>query len=169
MSLLEKIIENIVRIADEFSKSAVLCSLMMAVFSLFSIIGIRNIVSGLFEMHRSKSALKKIRKKYSAGQRLLLKHAWQECLHSKRFCRRLVVLHHCVLCLFVIEILLALLSNIWSVLMPIIAWYNLAFIVCISFPVCLMNFILDRYPLQKWKHEFKFKKYHNTSDHESLW
>ena len=169
MSLPERITENAVRIAGEFSESPALCSFMMAVFSIAAMVCIRFIVSGLFEMHRSKSALKKIYKNYSFGQRMLLKHAWQDCLHARRFCRLLIILHHCIFCLLLIEILAALLSSIWPILIPIIAWYTLACVVCIPLPVCLLNFALERYPFQKLKHEYRFRQYHNTSNHESLW
>ena len=169
MTLQEKISENAMRIAGVFSESAILCSFLMCVFSLLSMFCIRSIVSGLFEMHRSKSALKKINKNYSFGQRICLKHAWQDCLHAKRFCRCLIISHHCIFWLLVVELLLALLSNVWPVLMSVVAWFTLGFVIGISIPVCLLNFVLDRYPFQKWKHEFRFRKYHNTSNHDSLW
>ena len=157
------------RIVGEFSESAMLCTFLMTVFSLASMICIRGVVSGLFEMHRSRSAIKKINKTYSFGQKILLQHAWWDCLHAKRFCRCLIISHHCIFVLFVLELLLALFSNIWPILMPVVAWYTLVFVVGISIPVCLLNFILDRYPFAKWKHEFRFRKYHNTSNHDSLW
>lgn len=169
MTFFERIAANTARIAGEFSRSALLCSFLLSVFAVAALFCIRGIVSGLFEMHRSKSALKKIKKEFPFGQRMLLIHAWQDCLHAKRFCRGLIISHHCIFCLYLIELLLAVLSNIWPVLMPVIAWYTLVFIVGISIPVCLLNFALDRYPFQKWKHEFRFRKYHNTSDHNSLW
>lgn len=169
MTLLERISANAVRIAGELSESAILCSFLMCVFSLASIFCIRSIVSGLFAMHRSKSALKKINKNYSFAQRICLTHAWQDCLHAKRFCRRLIVSHHCIFCSLLVELLLALLSNVWHVLMSVVAWLTLIFVIGISIPVCILNFVLDRYPFQKWKHEFTFRKYHNTSNHDSLW
>lgn len=169
MSILERIAANAIHIAGEFSESPGLCFFVMACFSVLTIICVRNIVSGLFEMHRSKSALKKIYKNYSTVQRMLLKHAWLDCIHAKIFCRRLIVLHHCILGFMLIEILMAILCSIWPVLMPIIAWYTLTFVMCLSLPVFLLNFALDRYPFQKWKHEFRFRIYHNSGDHESLW
>ena len=157
------------RIVGEFSESAMLCTFLMTVFSLASIICIRSVVSGLFEMHRSRSAIKKINKTYSFGQKILLQHAWRDCLHAKSFCRCLIISHHSIFVLFVLELLLALFSNIWPSLMPVVAWYTIVFVIGISIPACLLNFILDRYPFAKWKHEFRFRKYHNTSNHDSLW
>jgi len=168
LTLPEKIAENIVQIADNLSESAVICSFIMFVFSLVAILCIRGIVAGLMEMHRSKSALKKVHKNYSFGQKLCLQHAWLDCLHAKRFCRFLIVTHHSIICLLLAQLLLAILSNIWPDLLPVIAWYTLVCSDCFFIPVCLLNFILDRYPFAKWKHEFRFKKYHNTDDHTSL-
>ena len=169
MTFFDKIATNAVRIVGEFSESAMLCTFLMTVFSLASIICIRSVVSGLFEMHRSRSAIKKINRTYSFGQKILLQHAWRDCLHAKRFCRCLIISHHSIFVLFVLELLLALFSNIWPSLMPVVAWYTIVFVIGISIPVCLLNFILDRYPFAKWKHEFRFRKYHNTSNHDSLW
>ena len=169
MAFLDKIVANTVRIVGELSESVVACSFLMAIFSFIAMLAIRGIVSGLFEMHRSRSAIKKVKKEYSLGQKLLLKHAWQDCIHARRFCRRLIIAHHCIFCLFLIELLLALFSNIWPILKLVVAWYTIVFLDCITIPVCLLNFILDRYPFQKWKHEFRFRKYHNTSNHDSLW
>ena len=169
MTLFEKIATNFIRIVGEFSQSAMLCTFLMTVFSLVSIFCIRGLVSGLFEMHRSRSAIKKINKTYSFRQKILLQHAWKDCLHAKKFCRCLIIAHHCIFVLLIFEILLAIASNIWPTLMTVVAWFTLVFVIGISIPVCLLNFILDRYPFAKWKHEFRFRKYHNTNNHDSLW
>ena len=169
MTLFERIAENAVRIAAELSESAGLCSFMMCFFALAAMVCIRGIVSGLLGMHRGKSALKKILKTYSFGQKICLKHVWQECLHAKKFCRILIVSHHCIFGLLLVELLLSLMSIAFPVLLSVVAWFTLVFTVVVSLPMCLLNLALDRYPLQKWKHEFRFRKYHNTSDHNSLW
>lgn len=169
MGFLEKIGANAVRIVGVFSESATLCTFLLSVISITSIVGVRGIISGLFAMHRSKSALKKICKNYSFGQRVFLKHAWEDCLHAKQFCRQLIVVHHCIFGLLLVQLLLAILSNIWPALRIVIAWFTLMAGVGFLIPVSLLNFSLDRYPFQKRKHEFTFRKYHNTSNHHSLW
>ncbi len=169
MNILERIAANAVRIVGNFSESALACSFLVSVFSIASVVGIRSIISGLMEMHRSKSALKKLNKEYSFGQKMLLKHAWQECLHAKKFCRFLIIWHHCVLALFFVALLLAVLSNIWPVIMPVIGWCTLGLLVLVFFPVYTLVFMLERYPFRKFKKEFRFRKYHNTNDHDSLW
>ncbi len=169
MSIFDKIAANTLHLVSAFSESAMLCTFLITVFSLISMFCIRGVVSGLFEMHRSRSAIKKINKTYSFSQKVLMTYAWRDCIHAKRFCRGLIVYHHSIFILFVLELLLALISNIWPVLMPVIAWYTFVFFVGLVIPTCLLNFILDRYPFAKLKHEFRFRKYHNTNNHDSLW
>lgn len=167
--LLDRIVANATRIAGQLADSAIACSFIVIVTALLSIFCIRSIISGLFAMHRSRSALKQVNKEYSFGQKVILKHAWNDCLHAKRFCRFLIICHHCIVGLLLVELLLALLSNIWPQLMPIIGWFTIVFLVSITIPVCILNFSLDKYPFAKWKNEYTFRKYHNTKDHESLW
>ena len=169
MAFFEKIAANSIRIVGKLSESTTACTFLMVLFSIVSMICIRGVVSGLFEMHRSRSAIKKINKTYSFRQKVLLQHAWRDCLHAKKFCRCLIIAHHSIFVLLILELSLAIASNIWPMLMPVIAWYTLVSVVGISIPVCLLDFILERYPFAKWKHEFRFRKYHNTNNHDSLW
>lgn len=169
MDILEKISTNANRFMDTLSQSPAFCLRLTGITAILSMILIRFIVSGLFEMHRSNSALKKIRKQYCFWQKLLMIHAWQLCLHAKRFCRRLIIFHYIVPGLFAVEVLLVICSSRFPSLMPVIAYYTLAFLLLVWFPVCIMHLCLDRHPFQRRKHEFTFRKYHNSKDHESLW
>ena len=169
MEFIERICANASRMVGSFSESASLCLFLTGIVSIVSMISLRCIVSGLFEMHRSKSAIKKIHKKYAFSQKLLMIHAWQECLHAKRFCRRLIVFHHAIAGLFLLELSLAILSNLLPALMTVIAYMTLIILVGVTVPVCILNFCLDRHPFRKYKHEYTFRKYHNTQDHENLW
>ena len=169
MAVLERISENTIQTVHNLSDSAAACSFLVFVFSIAAICCIRGIVSGLFEMHRSRSAVKKANKAHSFWQKVCLKHAWVDCLHAKRFCRFLIIIHHCIFGFLLAELFLAILSNVWPGVMPTIAWFTVIYIVFVSIPVCLLNFVLDRYPFRKFKHEFRFKQYHNTNDHDSLW
>ena len=169
LSVFERISENAARFTSRLSGNPWLCLFLSCGFGLVALISIRGVVSGLFTMHRSKSAAKKVLKNYPFLQKLLLRHAWQECLHASRFCRFLIIYHHLVVILILIEALLVFLSGIWPGLMPFIAWYASVFSFLVAVPACILAVSLDRYPFHKRKHEFRFKKYHNTSDHSSLW
>ena len=169
MNLLDKISAGIIRTIGEFSNSEPLCLFITGFVSVLCIICIRGLVSGLFEMHRSRSAQKKLYKEYSFLQKVVLKHAWQACLHAKRFCRFLIIYHHVIAIAFFLELLLALFSVFFPGLAHFIAYFTLISSVCFFTPVCILNTCLDRYPFIKFKHEFTFRKYHNTQDHNSLW
>lgn len=169
MELLEKITAIGEKMIGVLSESAAICLFFAAVFTLPSIISIRCIISGLNEMHRSRTAQKKLYKEYSFRERTILKPAWQKCLHAQKFCRFLIVYHHSIAILFLIELLLAVFSCFFPVLMQVIACFTLIFSIFVCFPVLILSSTLDRYPFQKFKHEFTFRKYHNTDDHNSLW
>ena len=169
MRLFEIIAASFVQLADTLSESAAACTFIAGVFSFGTALSLRCLVSGLFEMHRSRSALKKISKQYSFIQKVLMKHAWSDCLHAKRFCRGLIVYHHCVWGLFFVELLLALLSGFVPGLTLVIPWFAIVSLVGGLIPVWLLWTFLDRHPFRRRKHEFKFRKYHNTADYDSLW
>lgn len=169
MELLERIAAIWTKTVGILSESAAICLFFAAVFTLPSIISVRFIISGLVEMHRSRTAQKKLHKEYSFGERIVLKPAWQKCLHAQKFCRFLIVYHHSIAILFLIELLLALLSSFLPALMQVLAGFTLIFSILVCFPVLILSFTLDRYPFRNFKHEFTFRKYHNTDDHSSLW
>ena len=151
------------------ARSPIECFAPLMIFFVFSIMVIRHIISGLMAVHRSKSALQMIRKTYFLGQKLYLKHAWNHCLHATRFCRGLIIVHHCIFCLWLIGLLLIILGNTFPDLMLITTGYVHVLWYGVFFPIALLYASLDRYPFQKRRHEFRFMKYHNTSDHSSLW
>lgn len=169
MTLSDSLTADLARFADFHTRTPAQCLALLMFSFAFSVLMIRSIVSGLMQMHRSKSALKKLRKTYSLWQKLYLKHAWDHCLHAAKFCRGLIVAHHCIFCLMLIGLLLIMLGNSFPGLMPITTWYTLALLYGVSLPCALLYFSLDRYPFQKRRHEFRFMKYHNTGDHSSLW
>lgn len=168
LEILEKIAVNAVRIVHNISKSPGGCAFIMSFVFLMAMICIRSIVSGLFEMHRSKTAVKKVLREYTFWQKIILLHAWRECLHAKRFCRGLIIWYHSVTALYLTGLLLVLLRSIWPGLMPFIAWYTFIFMVGVMLPALVLSYSLDRYPFKRMKHEFRFRKYHNTKDDQSL-
>ena len=169
MKFLEEIAANAASLAVEFSNSVVACAFLVSVFALISVFMIRSIIAGLFAIHRSNTALKKVNKAYSFGQKLLLKHAWNDCLHAKGFCRFLIVCHHILVCLFLLELLLSLLSGIWPSMMLINGYIAIFFMFVVTIPISILFFSRDKYPFNTRRHEFRFRKYHNSQDHHSLW
>lgn len=168
MELLDRIKNNIERIAGLFAESPSLCSFFSCLFGIATICCIRFLVCGLLEMHRSRSKLKKIRKDYSFAQKIVMKHAWNECLHAKNFCRFLIIFHHFRIILLCISLLLAILANAIPSLMRTTASVSACVYFCIDMPALLFHVALDRHPFQRYKHAYRFEKYHNTQNHHSL-
>lgn len=168
MDLFERIEYNTARIFKVFSESALLCLFLVCIFGIASICCTRGLVAGLFEMHRSRSNIKKTRSKYGFFQKFALKPAWIECIHAKGFCRFLIIAHHTRLAFMLLSLLMAILSNPFPALMAILAPFSAVVFFVVDIPILVFHAIMDRYPFQRLKHEYRFKKYHNTNNHSSL-
>lgn len=166
--MLDGILQGVQRVIDKFSQSPEACLLLGSVFAIVSVAGLRMIVGGLMEMHRSKTALEKLRKGYTFRDKLLMKHAWEDCLHAKGFCRALIVCHH-IRVLLLLGTLILTLSAIWLPnLLPAAGYAAGVLFLIMDVPIMVMETILDKYSFHRRKHEYRFKKYHNTKDHSSL-
>lgn len=168
MNLLDRIKHNAMRILAVFSESPLLCSFLACIFAISSIFCIRGIVSGLFEMHRSRSNLKSIRKNYGFWQKVIMKPAWDKCIHAKTFCKSLIICHHIRIVLLLTSLFLAFMVNLAPSLMHITATFSGCVFFLIDLPVLILHVAMDRYPFQRLKHEYRFRKYHNTQNHDSL-
>lgn len=168
MDLLDRIRENTVRIAGIFSESAVAASILVCIFGIATMIAIRGLTNGLFEMHRSRSKIKKTRSKYSFIHRLVMMPAWYECIHAKSFCRFLIIVHHLRFLFLLFSLVLAIMSNDNSALLNICSSFSAIVFFAVDIPFLIFHVLMDRYPFQRLKHEYRFRKYHNTKDHDSL-
>ena len=168
MVLFEKIKEGLLSAFNSFRESPGACVFLTCIFALAAILCLRSLISALLEMHRGRSKLKKLRKGYNAWQKIIMKPAWQNCLHAKSFCRVLIVVHHIRVVLFLITLILIGISGILSTLFSFVASLSGAIFLLLDVPILLMHLAMDRYPLQRLKNEYRFKKYHNSKDHESL-
>jgi hypothetical protein len=129
---------------------------------------IRFLVGALFEMHRSRTGIKKIKKNYGFWQKLLMQPAWKECLHAKTFCRFLIVCHHTRIILWVVILVFAVISNWVPDLLRIGGYGSVVVFLLMDIPLWVMDLVLDKYPLRRMKHEYRFQKYHNSKDHDTL-
>ena len=144
------------------------CIFVTSVFALVSILCLRMIISSLLEMHKSKSTMKKIAREYSFFQKVLLMPAWKENEHAIKFCKFLVVLHHIRVALWISLLLLMLIASVVPGASKVAASLAVTITVAADFPIIVLNIALDRYSFKRFKHEYRFRKYHNTKDHDSL-
>lgn len=168
MSLLNTILNGISQMIGVFTEEPVACAFLTSVFAFASVCCSRGIVAGLLEMHRSRSNLKKLRKTYSAWRKIIMKPAWDNCLHAKSFCRFLIVFHHIRIVHLLISLFLAFLGKVVPSLMPIMGMVSGGVFFAMDVPALALHVLMDRYPFQHLKHEYRFRKYHNTQNHHSL-
>lgn len=168
MEVVNRIIQYAEHIFSIFSESLPACAFLACTFGLCSIVAIRCIVSELFGMHRSKSSLKKIRKPYSFWQSVIMKPAWDECLHAKGFCRKIIICHHMRVILLFFELFLTILANYFPELKLVTGYCAGAIFLAIDIPILVMHLVLDRYPFQRGKHEYRFRKYHRSAERDRL-
>lgn len=162
------ITEEIKRIVGVFSDAPMACVFLTSVFAFASVCCCRGIAGGLLEMHRSRSNLKKVRKPYSAWQKMIMKPAWDHCLHAKSFCRFLIIFHHVRVILLLISLALTIVGSAIPALMTITGALSACVFFVMDVPALVLHVLMDRYPLQRLKHEYRFRKYHNTQNHHSL-
>ena len=168
MELFNRIETNITRIFNTYLDSPLFCIILTCIFSVSTICCLRSIVCGLFKMHRSGSALKKLLNSYSFCAKCILLPAWNECLHAKRFCKFLILVHNVRFVLLISSISLALLSNIISVLVSINAVFSGIIFFTFDIPILVMHRVMDQHPFKRQKNKYRFQKYHKTKNYNSL-
>ena len=149
--------------ADKFIAAPGTAAFLALVFWLVGIFLLRCILSDLMEMHKSKTALKKIRREYTFRQKLLLRHVGEHAEHAAKFTRLLILFHH---------------ASAFTMALSLIQWLlwpgKLSFCILagrfalFDVPVMLLDFLLDEHTLKKRVHRRRFRKYHNTPDKTSL-
>lgn len=164
MDFVELIKEKALSLYNAFSESPEACILLSSIIGIASMLCLRFLAAALLEMHRSRSNIKKIRDSYNFWHKLIMKPAWQECLHAKKFCRAIIVCHHVRVSIF----LVMLVVNIMPRLSLFSALLSCLVFIVIDVPILVMHLIMDRHPFQRLKNEYRFQKYHNTKDHNSL-
>lgn len=137
------------------------------IFWFVSFFIMRFILSELMQMHKSKTAVKKLKKQYTFRQKLALRHVAEHTEHAVKFTHFMVWVHH-LSCITMLICLLSglVLSDLWFVYL--LAGRFLLF----DIPVWILNCLLDPHPFNRRKRRcgppYRFAKYHNTSNKTSL-
>lgn len=129
---------------------------------LFSSLTCYLLLNGLLKMHRSKTAVKKLKKEYTFLQKLWLCPFKIHCLHAVKFCKFLVILQR------IGWIYLALYLLISSFSSTVLVWGAVILFVLFDLPVFLLHFALVRPIIFGRLKHYSFEKYHNTENHISL-
>ena len=137
------------------------CVALSVCFFLFGSLLCYLMMDGLLRMHRSKTAVKKLKKEYTLGQRLWLRPHQEHCLHAVSFCKKLIALQRVGWICFGVYIAVCL------AIRPLIVWSSIILFVIFDLPMFVLNGLLSRPFIGRFR-EYSFAKYHNTDDHSSL-
>ena len=155
------------QIIDNLSKQPTVCIIFSVFIFLISFFTNYSLLDSLLKMHRSKSAVKKLKKKYTFLQRMQLIHFKENCRHAIKFCNRMIIYQKiswgCITLYLIISLLFAF--GLFSA--KFIAWLT-GILVAFDIPVFAIHSLLARPILFGRFKEFSFEKYHNTEDHDSL-
>ena len=138
-----------------------ICVALSICFFLFGSLLCYLMMDGLLRMHRSKTAVKKLKKEYTFLRRLWLRPHQEHCLHAVPSCKKLIALQRLGWILFGVYLAVCLLSD------ALVIWSSVILFVIFNLPMFFLNGLLSRPFIGRFK-EYSFAKYHNTEDHSSI-
>lgn len=158
---MQKLIENL--------SAQPLACVIISVF-IFLLASLMNylLLDSLLKMHRSKSALKKLKKEYAFLQRLRFLHFKGNCRHAVKFCNGLILFQKTSWACLALYLIISMLYAFGFFSVTIVSWLSIAILLFIDMPSFAINWVLSRPLLFGRFKEHSFEKYHNTDNHESL-
>lgn len=155
-------------IVENMSRYPGLIVFLTSVIFLFSFFTNYLLLDSLLKMHRSKSAVKKLKKEYTFLERLRLMHLKGNFRHAAGFCNGLVIYQKIGCVCFSAYLLAALLIGLERMDAIWIARLTVGFFVLFELPAFVLNRILARPVVFGRFRAFSFEKYHNTENDKSL-
>lgn len=128
---------------------------------------IYSLLDSLLKMHRSKTAVKKLKKEYRFLQKIWLVPFHTHCLHAVKFCKFLILFQRTYMLCFAAYLSFALFFFSGLVSGTLLAWLTASIFVCFAIPPAIIHFSLTRPLIGRFK-KYSFEKYHNTDNHHSL-
>ncbi len=145
-----------------------LCVTFTVLIFMFSFLTNYLLLDSLLKMHRSKSAIKKLKKEYTFLQKIRLFHFKENCLHAVKFCNGVIIYQKFALVCLAMYLFASLLFAFGLFSATFISWLTLGIALVFDVPTFLINRLLARPILFGRFATFSFEKYHNTNNHESL-
>ncbi len=155
------------QIIEDLSRQPIACIVFSVVIFLFSFLLNYLFLGSLLKMHRSKSAVKKLKKEYTFLQRLRLLHFKENCRHAPKFCNRMIIYVKISWYCLGFYLTVSLLFAFGLFPAKFIAWLTVGIFLFFDMPAFVINWLLARPIIGRFK-EFSFEKYHNTENHDSL-
>ena len=156
------------RLIKSFSEQPAVCIFLLIFIFLISAIQNYMLLNSLLKMHRSKSALKKLKNEYTFSQKLWFQHFKGNCRHAVKFCNGLILFQKSAWICLGVYLAAALLFAFRLCSSTMIAWMTMAISLLYVLPSFAVHTAFSRPIVIGRFKEFSFEKYHNTDDHESL-
>ena len=156
------------QLIENLSAQPAVCIFLFIFIFLISSIQNYMLLNSLLKMHRSKSALKKLKNEYTFSQKLWFHHFKGNCRHAVKFCNGLVFFQKSAWICLGLYLIAALLFVFGFCSARIIAWLTILFSLLYVLPSLAMHSAFSRPIVIGRFKEFSFEKYHNTEDHDSL-
>ena len=156
------------QIIDNLSKQPTVCIILSVIIFLFSFLTNYLLLDSLLKMHRSKSAVKKLKQEYTFLQRMQLIHFKENCRHAIRFCSKMIVYLKISWMFLALYLIVSLLFAFGLLSSKFIAWLTVGIFLLFDVPAFAINRLLARPIIFGRFKEFSFEKYHNTENHDSL-
>jgi len=156
------------QIIDNLSKLPTVCILLSVIIFLFSFLTNYLLLDSLLKMHRSKSAVKKLKKNYTFWQRMQLLHFKEKCCHATKFCNRMIIYQRIGWICLALYLIVSLLFAFGLFSAKFIAGLTVGICLLFDVPAFAINRLLARPILFGRFKEFSFEKHHNTENHDSL-
>ena len=155
-------------IIENLSKQPTACIVLSVLIFLFCFLTNYLLLDSLLKMHRSKSAVKKLKKEYTFLKRMRLLHFKENCRHAIKFCNGMIIYQKLGWVCLAIYLFVALLFAFGLFSATFISWLTVGIFVAFDMPAFVINRLLARPIIFGRFKEFSFEKYHNTDNHESL-
>ena len=156
------------QIIDILSKKPTVCIILSVIIFLLSFLSNYLLLDSLLKMHRSKSAVKKLKKEYTFLQRMQLIHFKENCRHAIKFNSKMIVYQIISWIFLALYLIISLLFAFGLFSSKVIAWLTIGLFLLFDVPTFTINRLLARPILFGRFKEFSFEKYHNTENHDSL-
>lgn len=158
---------QIMELIANLSKNLGACTLVSVVFFLFFSFENYLLLDSLLKMHRSKSAVKKLKKQYTFLQKAGLYLYETNCRHAVKFCKKIILFQRIGWFSLGLYLLGAILQAMGMLPDTFSAWSAVGLFILFYIPSLVLYFALKRPIIGRFK-EYSFEKYHNTSNDTGL-
>ena len=154
-------------IIKNLSEHPALCVVVSLLLFFFSSMTCYLLLGGLLKMHRSKTAVKKLKNEFTLLQKLRLIPFETHCLHAVRFCKGLILFQKTGWILFAIFLLITLMNCVGVLSDMVLACGTVSLFALFDVPMLVLHQVFARPIIGRFK-AYSFEKYHNTEKHTSL-